>query len=76
MEYILVMLAGALGLLFWEKAKRQSAEALLENTKVEKKLLEFEREKLENDLLLKSEEEKRAALKKQLEDNASDSTSF
>ena len=62
MEYLIGLVMALLGALFYQKTKRQSAEALLENNVTKGKLNEKDRDIAKNQGLDQAEEQKRAEL--------------
>lgn len=65
----LVGLVGVLGALFlWERSKRRTSEALLENQETKEKLVEIDKTISKNEGTLEAEETKREEIKKDLEE--------
>jgi hypothetical protein len=74
MEYLLGLVGSLLALLFYTKSKKDSAEALLENSKAQAELNAVEKDKAKNDGLLEAEEQKRKeALAQNEKDKQNDS---
>ena len=66
-----IMTAGLAALFFYERNKAQVNAALVEGYKLDSTLVHQDDEIQNNDLLLKAEEDKRAALEKEVHQNAS-----
>lgn len=67
LKYVLPLVAGVLGYAWFQKSKRDSAEALLQNNDTIKKANELEGKVEGNNNLLQNEEEKRKALQESIE---------
>lgn len=65
MEYLIGLVLALVGALFYQKTKRASAEALLENNEVKSKLNEKDRNIAKNQGLDQAEEQKRIELLKE-----------
>lgn len=63
MEYVVGLIVGLVGWLFYERSKRKSAEGVIENLETHKKTLELDKEATKNTGLLEAEEAKREEIK-------------
>ena len=63
MEYLIGIIVALIGLLFYERSKRKSAEGSLENLETKKELLEVEKQVSKTDGLIEAEKEKREEIK-------------
>lgn len=63
MEYIVGLIVGLVGWLFYERSKRKSAEGALENLDTRKETLTLDKEATKNTGLLEAEEAKREEIK-------------
>ena len=63
MEYIVGLIVGLVGWLFYERSKRKSAEGVIENLETRKETLELDKEATKNTGLLEAEEAKREEIK-------------
>ena len=59
MEYIVGLLVTLVGLLFYERSKRKSAEGSLENLETKKEILSVDKDVSKNSGLIEAEKEKR-----------------
>ncbi len=69
--YIVALIAILAGLFVYERSRRKSAEAIADNQEVLDELNNLDKQKVTNDGKLQSEEDKRAELKKEEEDDKS-----
>lgn len=75
MEYLIAIILALLGGLFYQKTKRESAEALNENQETKEKLLDVDKSNLEDKARLEVEKEKAEHLKEEHEKiNVNDET--
>ena len=65
MEILIAIIAGLLGMLLYEKSKRKTSEASLDNLETKKEILEVEKTEAKNSGLIEAEEEKREEIKKE-----------
>lgn len=72
---ILLIIAGLVGLFAFERSKRQSAEALLENQETKEKILDKDKEIANNNANLNVEASKQDELKKNIEEGKKDENS-
>lgn len=63
MEYLIGLLVAALGLLMYERTKKQSAEGLLLNTETKEKDVSLQADQAKNSGLISAEEEKQKQIK-------------
>jgi hypothetical protein len=63
MEYLIGIVVGLVGLLFYERSKRKSAEGSLNNLETKKEVLEVEKNLSKNEGLIEAEKEKREEIK-------------
>lgn len=63
MEYIVGLLVTLVGLLFYERSKRKSAEGSLENLETKKEILTIDKDVSKNNGLIEAEKEKREEIK-------------
>jgi hypothetical protein len=63
MEYLIGIVVGLMGLLFYERSKRKSAEGSLDNLETKKEVLEVEKNLSKNEGLIEAEKEKREEIK-------------
>jgi hypothetical protein len=63
MEYIVGLIIGLVGWLFFERSKRKSAEGALENLETREETLKLDKEATKNTGLLEAEQAKREEIK-------------
>lgn len=66
MEYVIGLLVAVLGMLFYERTKKQSAEGLLQNLENKEKDVELQTDQAKNSGLLSAEEEKQRQIKEEV----------
>lgn len=65
MEILIAIITGLLGMLLYEKSKRKTSEASLDNLETKKEILKVEKTEAKNSGLIEAEEEKREQIKKE-----------
>ena len=77
LAFVLLVVSGAF---FFERSRRKSAEAIVDNQEVKDKVVELDKQKASNDGQLESEEVKRADIQKEADakkaDNSDDAVDF
>jgi len=67
-QILLALITALLGLFFYERSKRKSAEGAVENIEVKKEVIKMEQKTSKNSGLLEAEEQKREQIKNENND--------